>query len=249
MKEVYSLENSFAKTYAKASDLKVDAGQRRKARWEQQRRARTEKKNDSMTLPLTLQELNTAIRKLKKKKSPGPDGITNEMISHLDTTARLKLLEIFNLSWEEGRVPQMWKEAVMIPIHKKGKDKTKSSSYRPISLTSCVVKTMERIVNRRLIFYFETGKIISEEQAGFRQFRSTEDQVTYLSQEIEDAFQEKKVLFATWIDLQKAFDKVWTDGLLVKAQRCGVGGKMYKWISSFLHNRRARVTVDGKLSR
>ena len=106
------------------------------------------------------------------------------MITHLDTAARLKLLEIFNLSWEEGRVPQMWKEAIMIPIHKKGKDKTKSSSYRPISLTSCVVKTMERIVNRRLMCYLETGKIISEEQAGFRQFRSTEDQVTYLSQEI-----------------------------------------------------------------
>ena len=202
-----------------------------------------------MTLPLTLQELNTAIGKLKKKKSPGPDGITNEMITHLDSTARLKLLEIFNLSWEEGRVPQMWKEATMIPIHKKDKDKTKASSYRPISLTSCVVKTMERIVNHRLMYYLETEKIISEEQAGFRQFRSTEDQVTYLSQEIEDAFQEKNVLFATWIDLQKAFDKVWTDGLLVKAQRCGIGGKMYKWISSFLHNRKARVTVDGKLGR
>ena len=237
----------FAKTYAKASDLKVDVEQRRKARCEQQRRVRNEKKNEGMTLPLSLQELNTAIK--KKKKSPGPDGITNEMIIHLDTTARLKLLEIFNLSWEEGRVPQMWKEAIMIPIHKKGKDKTKSSSYRPISLTSCVVKTMERIVNRRLMFHLETGKNISEEQAGFRQFRSTEDQVTYLSQEIEDAFQEKKVLFATWIDLQKAFDKVWTDGLLVKAQRCGVGGRMYKWITSFLHNRKARVTVDGKLSR
>ena len=239
----------FAKTYGEASDLKVDPEQRRRARCEQQRRAKNEKKNDAMTLPLTLQELNTAIAKLKKKKAPGPDGITNEMIIHLDSTARLKLLEIFNLSWEEGRVPQMWKEATMIPIHKKGKDKTKSSSYRPISLTSCVVKAMERIVNHRLMYYLETEKIISEEQAGFRQFRSTEDQVTYLSQEIEDAFQEKKVLFATWIDLQKAFDKVWTDGLLVKAQRCGIGGKMYKWISSFLHNRKARVTVDGKLSR
>ena len=90
----------------------------------------------------------------------------------------------------------------MIPIHKKGKDKTKSSSYRLISLTSCVVKTMERIVSRQLMFYLETGKISSEEQAGFRQFTSTEDQVTYPSQEIEDAFQEKKVLFttSTWID-------------------------------------------------
>ena len=54
---------------------------------------------------------------------------------------------------------------------------------------------------------------------------------------------------AIWIGLQKAFDKVWTDGLLVKVQRCGIGGKMYKWITSFRHNRKARVTVDGKQSR
>ena len=169
----------FARTYAKASDLKVNNEQRRKARSEL-RRVRNENNDDLMTLPLTLQELNIAINKLKKKKSPGPDGITNEMIIHLHTTARLKLLEIFNLIWEKGQVPQLWKEAVMIPIHKKGKEKTQSSSYRPISLTSCVVKTMERIVNCRLMCYLETGKIISEEQAGFRQFRSTEDQVTYL---------------------------------------------------------------------
>ena len=137
----------------------------------------------------------------------------------------------------------------MMPVHKKGKDKSKSSSYRPISLTSCVVKTMERVVNGRLMWFLESNKILSEQQAGFRQFRSTEDQVTYLAQEVEDAFQNKNVLLATWIDLQKAFDKVWTDGLLVKVQRCGIGGNMYKWISSFLNNRRARVSVDGKQSR
>ena len=239
----------FAKTYEGESDLHVQTEQRRKARSEQQRRSKEEKPTEAMTRPLTLKELNKVLRKLKKKRSPGPDGITNEMLQHLDTTARLKLLEIFNLTWEEGRVPQIWKEAIMIPIHKKGKDKRKSPSYRPISLTSCVVKSMERIVNGRLMYYLETEKILSEEQAGFRQFRSTEDQVTYLSQEIEDTFQDKKVMLTTWIDLQKAFDKVWTDGLLVKLQRCGIGGKMYKWISSFLMNRKARVKVDGKYSR
>ena len=238
----------FAKTYGKASDLNVPTEQRRKARSELQRRSE-EKPKDVMTLPLTLNELNKVLRKLKKKRSPGPDGITSEMLQHLDTTARLKLLEIFNHSWEEGRVPQIWKEAIMIPIHKKGKDRRKSASYRPISLTSCVVKTMERIINGRLMYYLETEKILSEEQAGFRQFRSTEDQATYLSQEIEDTFQDKKVMLTTWIDLQKAFDKVWTDGLLVKLQRCGIGGRMYKWISSFLMNRKARVKVDGKHSR
>ena len=87
---------------------------------------------------------------------------------------------------------------------------------------------------------------MAPEQAGFRQFRSTEEQVTYLSQEIEDAFQEQKLVFATWIDLQKAFDKVWTDGLLVKLQRCGVAGNMLHWIRSYLHNRRARIKVNGR---
>ena len=238
----------FAKTYEKESDITVTTEQRRKARSDRRERAKANSR-ESMTLPLTLQELDNALKKLKLKKSPGPDGITNEMLIHLDTTARLKLLEIFNLTWEEGRVPQMWKEATMIPIHKKGKDKRKSGSYRPISLTSCVVKTMERIVNRRLMHHLESEKILAQEQAGFRQFRSTEDQTTYLAQEIEDAFQNKNVLFATWIDLQKAFDKVWTDGLLVKALKCGVRGKMYGWIYSFLQNRKARVLVDGIQSR
>ena len=238
----------FAKTYAKESNIYVTTEQRRRARSEQRERAKTNPR-DSMTLPLTLQELNLAIKKLKLKKSPGPDGITNEMLIHLKSTARLKLLEIFNLTWEKGRVPQMWKEAIMIPIHKKGKDKRKSGSYRPISLTSCVAKLMERIVNKRMMHHLETENILAQEQAGFRQFRSTEDQTTYLAQEIEDAFQNKDVLFTTWIDLQKAFDKVWTDGLLVKALKCGIGDKMYRWICSFLQNRKARVLVDGKQSR
>ncbi|KAK7087559.1 hypothetical protein V1264_021593 [Littorina saxatilis] len=202
-----------------------------------------------MEAPFTHQELRQALRKLKNKKSPGPDGISNEMLNHLGSAAVGKLLDIFNLSWKEGQIPQVWKEATIIPIHKKGKHKKKAPSYRPISLTSCVVKTMKRMVNQRLLWYLEKEDILAPEQAGFRQFHSTEDQATYLSQEIEDAFQNQKMVFAAWIDLQKAFDRVWTDGLLVKTQRCGVSGKMLSWIRSFLHNRRSRVTVSSRLSR
>ena len=134
----------------------------------------------------------------------------------------------------------------MIPVYKKGKDKNKPASYRPISLTSCVVKILERIINVRLLWHLETENILVPEQAGFRQFRSTEDQATYLAQEIEDAFQAKEVLLASWIDLQKAFDKVWKDGLLVKPQRCGIASNMLRWIKSYLYNRRSRVTVNGQ---
>ena len=63
-------------------------------------------------------ELRQAIEKLKKKKSPGPENITNEMLQHLGNTALKKILDMYNLSWKEGQVPQIWKEAIKIPILK-----------------------------------------------------------------------------------------------------------------------------------
>ena len=96
----------------------------------------------------------------------------------------------------------------MIPVHKKGKNKTKAESYRPISLTSCVGKLMKRLFNTRLMWHLEDKQHISPEQAAFRQDRSTEDQVTYIAQAIEDAFQDKKHTLVVWVDLEKAFGKV-----------------------------------------
>ena len=106
------------------------------------------------------------------------------------------------------------------------------------------MKTIEKIVNERLKWYLETENLLAPEQAGFRQFRSTEDQATYLSQEIEYAFQKQKLVLVSWIDLQKAFDKVWMEGLLVKLLRNGIASNMFNWIKSYLYNRRARVSVD-----
>ena len=67
---------------------------------------------------------------------------------------------------------------------------------------------------------------------------------TYLSQEIEDAFQEQKLVLVSWIDLQKAFDKVWMEGLLVKLLRNGIASNMFNWIKSLPLQPQARVSVD-----
>ena len=123
----------------------------------------------------------------------------------------------------------------MIPILKKGKVLKEAHRCRLVNLTSCVVKIMERIVNERLKWYLETEDFLAPEQAGFRQFRSTEDQATYLSQEIEDAFQEQKLFLVSWIDLKKAFDKVWMEGLHVKLLKNGTVSNMFKWIKSYLY--------------
>ena len=91
--------------------------------------------------------------------------------------------------------------------------------------------------------------MLAEEQAGFREHHCTEDQTTYLAQEIEDGFQHKKQTLTVWIDLQKAFDTVWTDGLLLKLKKCNIAGNMFRWIKSYLHNRRARVVIDNTKSK
>jgi len=240
--------NKFAENYEEVSNIPVNRERQREARREERERRSEKSTEEVMETGLTLNELQTALKKLKTKKSPGPDHITNEMLTHLGSFATQTLLDIFNLSWREGRLPQIWREAIMTPILKRGKNKQKAASYRPISLTSVVGKTMESIINQRMKWFLETQNLLAHQQAGFRMFRSTEDQTTYLAQEIEDAFQEKKVTLVTWIDLQRAFDKVWTDGLLVKLQRSGIGGTMYRWIKSYLFNRRARVSLDGTQS-
>ena len=119
----------------------------------------------------------------------------------------------------------------------------------PIGLTSCVGKLVERMINTRLVWHLEKNNIITPEQAGFRQHHSTEDQVTYIAQKIEDGFQDKQHTLTVWIDKEKAYDRAWKDGLRFKLQKSGVTGCMYQWISQYLTNRKARVYVNGTYSR
>ena len=117
--------------------------------------------------PLSYEELKSALSNLKLKKSPGPDAITNKMIVNLWQPALHKILDIFNETWQEGTLPQIWREATMNPIHKKCNAKTDASSYRPISLTSYIVKVLETIINTRLKWFLESESLLASEQAGF----------------------------------------------------------------------------------
>ena len=242
--------NILATNFSQNSSLNIPREQVADMRNETRHERRKAAGSPSMSQPFSTHELKDAIRKLKNKKSPGKDGITNEMIKKLGNGAKQKLLDVFNQSWTSGVFPSAWKEAIMVPIPKKGKDKTKKNSYRPISLLSCIGKTMERMVNKRLLHHLEKNNLITSAQSAFRKHRSTEDQIAYLTQEIENNFQDKEnqKTLAVFIDLEKAFDKVWKEGLLLKLLKKNVSGKMFTWIESYLFKRSARVKLDGETS-
>ncbi|BFZ17227.1 hypothetical protein BsWGS_20266 [Bradybaena similaris] len=146
----------------------------------------------SMTTPFTMEELHRATTKLKKKNAPEKDGVTNEMITHLGPAAKEKLLLIYNQSWNSGKFPDKWRKAVILPIKKSQKPKSDKASYRPISLLRSLGKVMERMVNTRLMKNLEEKHLIPNPQTVYRKNHSTEDQLIYLAQEIENAFQDPK---------------------------------------------------------
>ena len=103
-----------------------------------------------MCAPFSPAELTAALRKIKNKKSPGPDGIPNDLLKQLSRTAELHLLNLINKSWTDAYTPAAWRTAEIVAIPKKGKPPSETGSYRPISLLSSISKLAERMVQARL---------------------------------------------------------------------------------------------------
>ena len=158
------------------------------------------------------------------------------------------LLRFINITWKTGQLPKDWKTAVLIPLLKKNKPKSAPSSYRPISLTSCIGKLVERMINERLNWWLEHNNIITPCQAGFRSNYTTEDQLIRLTQKIQNGFQMNKDTIAVFVDLETAYDKVWRQGLFIKMRDAGIHSNMYRWIKNFLTDRTIATQIEGVTS-
>jgi potassium voltage-gated channel Eag-related subfamily H protein 8 len=96
-----------------------------------------------------------------------PDDTHYHLFKHLPESALQVHLDLMNEIWETGDLPSIWKLANVIPIPKHGKDHSEPSNYRPIAPTSCVCKTMERMINARLVWFLESNGLLSNIQCGF----------------------------------------------------------------------------------
>ena len=239
----------FARHYSKVSSLSFNKQERDEIR-------STKKKlhapgPDPECKLFSMLELKSAIRKMKRKGAPGDDDIPPPFLKELGPKALKELLDICNASFLHADVPQTWRHAVIIPLLKNAKPASDVESYRPISLTSCVVKVLERMISNRLYTMAEKNNWICNQQAGFRRGRSTEDQVIKLIQRISDGFQQRPKPLRTvmvLLDYSKAYDRTWKEKLLSKIHDLGAPRQITKWIAAFLQTRTAEVIINGTYS-
>ena len=143
----------------------------------------------------------------------------------------------------------MWKLANVIPILKKG-DKQLIKKYSPISLLPICGNIFEKIIFNSVYNYLNTNNLITKIQSGFRPGDSTTNQLLYLVNEIHKTFDDPKSLEvrAVFLDISKAFGKVWHDGLLFKLNQNGITGSLLKLFENYLHTREQRVVLNGAFS-
>ena len=166
-------------------------------------------------------ELKDAIA-VSKDTTTGPDDIHYQMLKHLPETALDTLLHNFNGIWTIGVFPESWRLAKIIPIPKPGKDHAEPTIYRPTALTSCLCKTLERMINKRLVWYLGSNNLITKLQSGFRAERSTNDNLVRLETFIRDVFIKREHVVAVFFDLEKAYDTTWRYGILKDLHNFGM---------------------------
>ena len=175
--------------------------------------------------------------------APGRDSIPFVFLQHLPPEGFQFLLDLYNRIWTTSALPVGWKEAVVLPFLKPGKDPSQPENYRPISLTSCVCKLMEKMINGRLVWYLERNAILAETQYGFRKMRTTTDLLITMERSIREAFNAKEHLIAIYFDIEKAYDTTWKYGILRELHAAGLRGFLPLFIRDFLSDRVFRVRV------
>jgi len=169
---------------------------------------------------------------LKASKATGPDGIPARVLRECASALSKPLSSLFSLSLRKGVVPREWKCANVVPIYK-ADGKSDPNNYRPISLLPIISKVMESLINDHLRKHLFGLNLISNHQYGFRPKHSTFDMLTYSTQNWENALDKGQEVKVVALDISRAFDSVWHNGLLSKLMSVGVGGYLYRWIRDF----------------
>ena len=196
---------------------------------------------------ITPSKVNNAINRLKNQVSRTPENIPSYYIKKTKDSLVKPLARLFNLSLKLGKVPTLWKQALVTPIYKKGL-RNKAENYRQVSLTSVFVRILESIIKTDLSLYLRVNQLLSNQQCGFVEGRSTLSQQVMLFDELTSNFDDKINSDMIYLDFAKAFDSVSHRKLLHVLQHLKVHKSVITWIGEYLTGRSQRTVVDGLMS-
>ena len=185
-----------------------------------------------------------AIKEINADSAPGPDGIPPILLKNCAKEFCHPLKIIWEESFERGCVPMFYKETLITPLYKKG-DRARAVNYRPVALTSHVIKVYERILRSVMVDYIDRNGLLCDNQHGFRSGRSCLTQLLSHVDDIVKGLINGADTDAIYLDFAKAFDKVDHRLLLAKMRKLGFHEKLVEWIDSFLSNRKQSVVLDG----
>ena len=193
----------------------------------------------------TEEELEEAIFKMKKGKAAGKSGILPELLLYGGGALWLRLLELIQDMWNQGRVVSDWKDALIVPIPKKG-DLQQCDNWRGISLLDVAGKVFARVIQERLSLIAE--RLLPDSQCGFRKGRGCVDMVFVARQLLEKAREHNDYLYTLFVDLRKAYDSVPRSALWRVLEKCGVPPKLLTIARSFHQDMHAEVRLGGSIS-
>ena len=203
--------------------------------------------NRLSTVTFSQDDIGKIIQNLNPNKAHGHDNISIRMLKICGSSIYGPLELIFKEALSTGLFPSNWKKGNIVPIHKKG-DKQILKNYRPVSLLPICGKIFERLIFNELFNFLLENNLISPNQSGFKPGDSCINQLLSITHEIYNSFDEGLEVRSVFLDISKAFDKVWHKGLLFKLSQNGISGNLLDLLSSFLSDRKQRVLLNGQTS-
>jgi hypothetical protein len=187
------------------------------------------------------------MKKMAKKKSKGKDGIPQDCLLLGHEVIAAPLANVINSTIATGTFPEQWKEAIVVPILKKG-DAKETKNYRPVSCLSAASKVLEKVVCEQLTRFVEIHGLLPTNQHGFRAKRSTMTALSSIQKDWVRSTEEGQMTGVLVWDLSAAFDTLDIDLLLKKLAIYGADETTLSWFRAFLTNRSQRVRIGGALS-
>ena len=195
------------------------------------------------------EEVFRELKALPSGKSPGLDGVSNDLLKLAACPAVAEsLAKLFNMSLRTGVFPKPWKQAMITPILKSGKPSSDPQSYRPVALLSCLSKLLEKFVHKQLLSHLVAKNLIPDNQYGFLRGRSAEWQLLCCLEEWHSALDANYRVHAVFLDASKAFDRVHHGTLLSTIAGTGVQQSALDWFNSYLSGRTICTRVLDALS-